>query len=104
MKNQYFPQVFFHPGETLGEKLQEMGLSSEELASKIGQPLYIIEEILQQKRDITPEIALLLEGITKIPAHMWLTAQYNYNEFQKTNSSKPKTTWKTRKQNPTEKR
>jgi addiction module HigA family antidote len=83
MKNQYFPQVFFHPGETLGEKLQELGLSSEELASKIGQPLYIIEEILQQKRDISPEIALLLEGITKIPAHMWLTAQYNYNEGQK---------------------
>jgi addiction module HigA family antidote len=83
MKNQYFPQVFFHPGETLGEKLQEMGLSSEELASRIGQPLHIIEEILAKKRDISPEIAKLLEGITKIPAHMWLTAQYNYNEGQK---------------------
>jgi addiction module HigA family antidote len=83
MKNQYFPQVFFHPGETLGEKLQEMCLSPEELASRIGQPLHIIEEILAKKRDISPEIAKLLEGITKIPAHMWLTAQHNYESWQR---------------------
>jgi len=31
-RNQYIPQVAFHPGETLSEKLDELGMGPKEFA------------------------------------------------------------------------
>jgi len=37
-QNQYFPQVVFHPGETLIEKLEEMRMGPKEFALRTGKP------------------------------------------------------------------
>ena len=36
--NQYFPQSVSHPGETLEEKLQEMGMGPKEFSIRTGKP------------------------------------------------------------------
>ena len=80
-QNQYFPQSLPHPGETLTEKLEEMGMSSFEFAAHTGKPEEIINAVLTGKSTITPDMAVKFERITQIPAHFWLNSQRHYNEF-----------------------
>ena len=79
--NQYIPQIHFHPGETLAEKLEEMGMNSNEFAECTGKPEKVISAILNGKGVITPDMAVQFERVTQIPAHYWLNSQRNYNEF-----------------------
>ena len=80
-KNQYIPQVVFHPGETLAEKLEEMGMGPKEFAVRTGKPEKTISEILNNKSSITPEMAVQFESVTKIPARFWLNRQRSYDEY-----------------------
>jgi addiction module HigA family antidote len=80
-KNQYNPQMAFHPGETLAEKLGEMGMGSKEFAIRTGKPEKTISAVLQKKSAITPEMAVQFEHVLKIPAHFWLNKQRNYDEY-----------------------
>lgn len=79
--NQYHPQIAFHPGETLGEKLEELGMGPKEFALRSGKPEKTIIAVIKGKSSITPEMAVLFENILKIPAHFWLNMQRNYDEF-----------------------
>ena len=80
-QNQYFPQSLPHPGETLIEKLEEMQMGSKEFAIRTGKPEKTISAILRKKSAITPDMAILFEKVTRIPAHYWLNAQKNYDEY-----------------------
>ena len=82
MMNQYIPQVRFHPGETLSEKLEEMCMDYEEFALRTGEQEKTIIAVLNGKRDITPDLAVQFELVTKIPVHFWLNSQRGYNEFR----------------------
>ena len=81
MKSQYTPQVRFHPGETLGEKLEEMGVSINVFAESIGKSEKNIRAVINGQHPITPDLAVKFENITKIPAHFWLNSQRKYDEF-----------------------
>ncbi len=72
------PDYAFHPGETLAETLEALGLSQGELAQRMGWPLRRIAEIIQGKKAITAETALQLERATGVPASFWNSAQRNY--------------------------
>ena len=87
-KNQYFPQSLPHPGETLSEKLEEMGLSSDEFAAYTGKSENAIIAILNGKSAITSDMAIQFENVTKIPAHFWLNSQMQYDEFIATKNYK----------------
>lgn len=80
-QNQFYPQVVFHPGETLAEKLEEIGMGSKEFAVRTGKPEKTISMILNGKSGITPDMAVQFESVTKIPAHFWLNSQRNYEEY-----------------------
>jgi HTH-type transcriptional regulator/antitoxin HigA len=80
-KNQYHPQIAFHPGETLAEKLKELGMGPKEFAIRTGKPEKTVIAILKEKSSITPEMAVQFEHVLKIPAHFWLNMQRNYDEF-----------------------
>ena len=73
--------VVYHPGETLDEKLQEMGMSVKEFATRVSKPEKTIIAVLKGKSSITPEMAVAFELVTKIPARMWLRHQKRYDEF-----------------------
>ncbi|MBE7502890.1 MAG: HigA family addiction module antidote protein [Verrucomicrobiales bacterium] len=72
------PDYAIHPGETLAETLEELGMSQVELAQRMGRPLQMISEIVQGKKAITAETALQLERATGVPANFWNSAQRNY--------------------------
>lgn len=80
-KNQYQPQIAFHPGATLEERLEELGMGPKEFAIRSGKPEKTIIAILKGKSSITPEMAVQFEHVLKIPAHFWLNMQRNYDEF-----------------------
>jgi len=80
-QNEYFPQSLPHPGETLAEKLEEMGMTSAEFALCTGKPENIINAILNGRYAITLDIAEKFENATRIPAHFWMNSQRHYNEF-----------------------
>lgn len=79
--NQYFPQVVFHPGETLEEKLQEMGMGPKEFGIRTGKPEKTIFAIIKGESNITADMAVQFESVTKIPAHFWMNSQRAYDEY-----------------------
>ena len=79
--NEYHPQIAFHPGETLAEKLEELGMGPKEFAIRTGKPEKTVIAILKGKSSITPEMAVQFEHVLKIPAHFWLNMQRNYDEY-----------------------
>jgi len=80
-QNQYFPQVVFHPGETLAEKLEEMDMGPKEFAVRTGKPEKTITAILKGESSITADMAVQFENVTRIPAHFWLNSQRAYDEY-----------------------
>jgi HTH-type transcriptional regulator / antitoxin HigA len=79
--NEYNPPVVFHPGETLEEKLQEMGMGPKEFAIRTGKPEKTVFAIIKGRSSITPEMAVQFEHVLKIPAHFWLRMQRSYDEY-----------------------
>lgn len=79
--NQFTPTVVFHPAETLREKLEEMRMSIKEFALRTGKPEKTIIAVLNEESSLTPEMAVLFENVTQIPASFWINKQARYNEY-----------------------
>lgn len=71
----------FHPGRTLAEKLQEMGISAEEFATLASLPVATVRSVISGSSSVTATIATAFESVTMIPARLWLTKQRKYDEF-----------------------
>ena len=82
-KGQYTlkPSVYFHPGEELEDKLQEMGMSIDEFAKLSMVPCNIVRCIIKGEVSVTPDIACAFEEVTKIPARVWINMQHNYDDY-----------------------
>lgn len=80
-QNQYYPPIVFHPGETLAEKLEEMGMGPNEFALRTGIPEKTIMAVFNGKSAITPEMAVRFEQATQIPANFWLNHQKSYDDY-----------------------
>lgn len=78
----YQPNYAFHPGETLAETLESLGMTQKELAERAGRPLKTINEIVQGKAAVTADTAIQLERVTGVPASFWNNAQRNYEAFR----------------------
>jgi addiction module HigA family antidote len=78
-KNQLKIRYAVHPGITLKEKLEEIGMSPEEFAIKINLPIEILLNILDGKSPITSDIAVKLEESLGIPTSFWINKQINYD-------------------------
>ena len=91
------PDYGIHPGETLAETLEELGMSQAELAQRMGRPLQMISEIIQGKKAITAETALQLERATGVPANFWNSSQRNYEatlaRFEEDRGLAPDSAW-----------
>jgi HTH-type transcriptional regulator / antitoxin HigA len=81
-KNEYYPDLVLHPCFTLREKLKEMKMSQKEFALRTGKPEKTIIAVLKGESSITPQMAVLFENITKIPAYFWINKQALYNEHK----------------------
>lgn len=81
-KNQYTPRRVSHPGATLAAKLQEMGMSIREFAVRATKPEKTILAVIKGDSSITPDMAVIFETVTSIPAHFWMSRQRNFDEYQ----------------------
>ena len=70
-----------HPGEVLGEKLEEMGMSIKEFALRATKPEKTIIAVINGNSSITTEMAVSFEAVTRIPASYWLKNQQLYDEY-----------------------
>ena len=67
-----------HPGETLREDLEELGMSAAELARRIEVPVNRITEILNGRRAVTGDTALRLGHFFGTSGEFWLNLQKLY--------------------------
>jgi addiction module HigA family antidote len=68
-----------HPGEILGDELQEIGVTPTELARLINVPANRITQIIQGRRGITGHTALRLGHWFGMSAQFWLNLQSAYD-------------------------
>ena len=68
-----------HPGELLKEEIECRGISQKELSRQTGIPYTALNEVLNCKRAITTEYALLIEAALGIDAEPLLSLQTDYN-------------------------
>lgn len=73
--------MVYHPGESLDEKIKEMGMSIKEFSTRVSKPGKTIIAVLNGKSSITPDMALSFEMVTRIPASLWSSHQKRYDEF-----------------------
>ena len=85
--NNMMPSMLIHPGEMLKDEIEARGITQKDLAKRMGVSYTVFNEILNGKRPITTEYALLLEAAVGIDAGVWLRLQADYN-MQKAKSDK----------------
>jgi antitoxin HigA-1 len=69
-----------HPGTVLNEiYMKEMGLNQTTMSEKCGCTPRKINEIVNAKRAISPEFALVLEKVLGTTAEMWVRMQAEYD-------------------------
>ncbi len=73
------PSRPIHPGEVLREELEYRGISQKKFSEQIGVPYKNINDILNCRRAITENMALLFEAALGIPAHILIGMQMDYN-------------------------
>ncbi|MBI5433914.1 MAG: HigA family addiction module antidote protein [Planctomycetes bacterium] len=65
-----------HPGEVLREEfLEPMGISQVAFAEHIGVPLQRVNEVVRQKRGVTPESAWLFAAALGTTPEFWIHLQ-----------------------------
>ena len=64
-----------HPGEVLKGELEKRGIKHKDFAATVGMPASMLSDIIKGKRNITPDISILLEAALGIQASSWLRLQ-----------------------------
>ncbi len=69
-----------HPGEMLLEEfLKPLGISQSAFAIRLGVSFPRLNEIIRQKRAVTPDTALRFAQVTRMSADFWLGLQLDWD-------------------------
>ncbi len=72
-----------HPGEILlTEFLEPLKMSQSELAKKMGVPIQRVNTLINKKRGVTAETAILLSEVLKNTAEFWMNLQAIYDLYE----------------------
>ncbi|MBQ6211074.1 MAG: HigA family addiction module antidote protein [Prevotella sp.] len=71
--------LLIHPGEMIKDEIIVRGMTQKELAKQMGVSYTVFNEILNGKRPVTTEYALLLEAALGTDAKIWIGLQADYN-------------------------
>ena len=78
-----------HPGQILKEEfLDELNISQTELASALGTTFRTINEIINEKRNISTETAIKLSKFFRTSIELWLNLQNQYDIYRIYNKKK----------------
>ena len=81
-KQNYFSDLAIPPGEYMLEVAVEHDLNQADLAALMGLSAPDISELATGIKVITPEIALQLERVLGVPAHVWKGLETNYRKMR----------------------
>ena len=79
MAQQIKPYSPIHPGELIKDEIEARGISQKKISEIIGIPYTMLNEILNGKRNITAETALLFEAALDINAELLVNMQSSYS-------------------------
>lgn len=68
-----------HPGDVIKEEIQSRGISQKQLAEMISVPYTQLNEILNCKRVVSVDFALLIEAALGINPELLINMQNRYN-------------------------
>ena len=77
--NDMTSSMLIHPGEMIKDEIISRGITQKELAKQMGVSYTVFNEILNGKRPVTTEYALLLEAALGTNASIWIGLQADYN-------------------------
>ncbi len=77
--NKVIPHICVHPGEILKDEIEYRRISQRQLAKEIGMSYSVLNEILNCKRPVTTEFALMIEAALSIDHEPLLKMQSNYD-------------------------
>ena len=77
--NNMTSSMLIHPGEMIKDEIITRGITQKELAKQMGVSYTVFNEILNGKRPVTTEYALLLEAALGTNASIWIGLQADYN-------------------------
>jgi len=78
-----------HPGEVLREDfLVPMGISQSDLAQMLNVPFQRVNQIVREKRSVTPDTALRLAKLFDTTPDVWLNLQLAWDLYQALHSAK----------------
>lgn len=77
--NDLVPYEPTHPGEVLKEELESRGISQRKFAAIISMPYTAFNEIVNGKRPVSTDLAIILETVLGIEAIFWINMQTRYN-------------------------
>lgn len=78
--NNYTSSNLIHPGEMIKDELEYRNISQKALADELGISPSVVSEILNGKRSVNIEFAMLLEAALGIEADLWIRLQAEYNK------------------------
>ena len=79
MANTGFPFRPVHPGELLKDELEYRHLSQRAVAQQLGLPYTAFNEILNGKRPVTTDFAMIMEAALGVSPSLLLRMQTDYN-------------------------
>ena len=77
--NNMTSSLLIHPGEMIKDEIIAREITQKELAKQMGVSYTVFNEILNGKRPVTTEYALLLEAALGTKAEIWIGLQADYN-------------------------
>ncbi len=89
MTSTMIPAEAFPPGAFLRDELAERGWAEGEFAQIIGRPIQVVSEILNGKKEITPETAVAIGAALGTSAEVWLNLQGAYRLHQVRSAESP---------------
>ena len=79
LANDLTSSLLIHPGEMIKDEIMARDITQKELARQMGVSYTVFNEILNGKRPVTTEYAMLLEAALGTDANIWMGLQNSYN-------------------------
>lgn len=76
---EYKDLIAFHPGQYIGELIEDYNMTQKEFAEKLGVSTKMIRKLVKGEQSISNEIAQKLEKLTNISMKTWLNLQNAYD-------------------------
>lgn len=76
---EYKDAIAFHPGQYIGELIEDYQMTQNEFAEKLGVAPRTISKLVNGEESISNDIAQKLEKLTDISMKTWLNLQASYD-------------------------